>query len=553
MAAQGETLRKFGKYNLLAHLATGGMADILLASHAGLGGFEKLLVIKRILPHLAREQHFIEMFFDEARIAAMLNHPNVVQIFDLGCIDGQYYIAMEYLPGESLAMTIKTGRSQNEPLPSYLAAGIILQAAEGLHHAHTAVSPDGQPLNIVHRDVSPQNLFVLYDGGVKVVDFGIAKAAMRSTHTRTGTLKGKYCYMSPEQINGDDLDARSDVFALGVVLWECLTMRKLFRQDGELKLLQAITNEDAPSPATVNPEIPEPLCRITEKALSRDRDRRYASAQELRLALAQYLKTVDEDADTLAIGRFMRRIFAERIEKKRHLIESTRESFRDLSSVMNGDIKQYLSDTELSIPQNTPQVPVAQAPAQVSRKSSRRTAVRFAAVAALAAAPLAAFLVWQRPSEPTVAPDAGPASNTTDALAPAPVPPPAEAVDLPVAASDAGVAAADGSDAAGADAATARLATIPRRPKPRDHAPPPVIPPAPVAPPAPPGTLRLTTDPWTEVYYEGRRLGQTPLVDVELPAGTIRLRAVNPESGIDKEIVVQIKPGERTVRRLNFF
>ncbi len=552
MAANSDTHRQFGKYNLLAHLATGGMADILLASHAGIGGFEKLLVIKRILPHLAREQHFIEMFFDEARIAAMLNHPNVVQIFDLGCVDNQYFIAMEYLPGESLAMVIKTARTRNEPLPPHLAAGIILQAAEGLHHAHTAVSPDGRPLCIVHRDVSPQNLFVLYDGGVKVVDFGIAKAAMRSTTTRTGTLKGKYSYMSPEQINGMALDARSDVFSLGVVLWECLTMRKLFRQEGELKLLQSITNEDAPSPATVNPAVPEPLCRITAKALARDRDQRYASAQDLRLALAQYLKTVEEDADTVAIGRFMRRIFAERIEKKRQLIEDARESFRDLSGVMAGDIKQYLSDTELSIPQTTPGAPASLASATAAPKSRPQTAVRFAALTALVAGSLAAFLLWQRLSGPAAAPDAGPAPNAADVSPPDLPPSPPAAVEPPPAASDAGVAAVDGSDTAGGDAAPGRLVTKTRRQKPRDN-PPPVSPPAPVAPPVPPGTLRLTTDPWTEVYYEGRRLGQTPLVDVELPAGAIRLRAVNPEVGIDKEIVVHIKPGERTVQRFNFF
>ena len=224
------------------------------------------------------------MFLDEARIAAMLNHPNVVQIFDLGRVQGQYFIAMEYLAGESLSVVKKILRHQEKRLPPELAAGILLQAAEGLHHAHTMVGKDNKPLNIVHRDVSPQNIFVLYDGGVKVVDFGIAKATLSTSQTSTGTLKGKYAYMSPEQVEGVNLDRRSDVFCLGILLWECLTGQKLFQQDGLLSVLKAITMEDAPSPLSVDTTIPKELAFITSKALSRDRDQRFQSAAEFRSA-----------------------------------------------------------------------------------------------------------------------------------------------------------------------------------------------------------------------------------------------------------------------------
>ncbi|MBN2496678.1 MAG: serine/threonine protein kinase [Deltaproteobacteria bacterium] len=561
----GDESRQFGKYRLIARLATGGMAEIYLASQTSLAGFEKLIVIKRILPNLAREERFVRMFLDEARIAAMLNHPNVVQIFDLGRIGGQLFIAMEYLSGESLAMIIRACRGRNMRVPPHLVAGIMLQAAEGLHHAHSALGPDGQPLQIIHRDISPQNVFALYDGGVKVVDFGIAKATLRSTKTRTGMLKGKYAYMSPEQILAvKDLDARSDVFALGVVMWELLCCRKLYSMESDLKLLKAITEHDAPSPASFDPELPEYLCTIVRQALARDRDERYASAADMRADLADFLKQCPESGDTIAIKAFMQDLFAKRIQTKRRLIEGAQAGSQDLDDCLFADISQYLSDTEHSVPHTTPP-PVGRT--LISPARSRGLWLWLLGIPVLGLGVLGGLLWgWSSP-EPAPMVDAGIAS--VDGARQAAAGPVANgAPDAGAAASDAGLAAAP------ADPAPARVASLgdpaavrtppgkfKRRRRLRRRrkidAPDKPVAPDPIKPEpkadGPPGKLRLMTSPWTEIFYQGRKLGQTPLIDVELPPGKIQLRAVNKEAGIDRVLTVTIKPGERITRRFNLF
>jgi len=538
------------------------MAEILLASHKSIAGFEKLVVIKRILPNLAGKKRIVEMFLDEARIAAQLNHPNVIQIFDLGRISGRYFIAMEYLSGESLSMLIKSCRRQRKMLPSHLTAGIIMQAAEGLQHAHTMTGSDGKPLGIIHRDVSPQNIFVLYDGGVKVVDFGIAKAADRSTRTRTGTLKGKYAYMSPEQVEGAELDPRSDVFSLGIVLWECLVGRKLFRQENDLQLLKAIVGEDAPSPREVNPDVPEQLSGIAVKALARRREERYQSAAELRNALAAYLKSVHEDADTVAVGRFMQDLFRERIEKKRAIIEGARKLERDLGDKLFGDLEGYISDTEVSVPRSS-------GPTGVSRDELARPRRVWPVAGATLLIVAIGLLGWyllprERAVEVMGHPavvvlpagdagvDAGPTKKPEPGrldggIATASVAPPADGAD------GAKTVADRRRRSPGGRKHKRPVAVVKRKPRSGTgtrkqagkRSPPPR--------PGPPGKLRLVTTPWSDVYYRGRKLGQTPLIDVVLPSGKIKLRVVNKQAGIDREIVVTIKAGEKNVYRRNLY
>ena len=577
------TNRQFGKYHLISHLATGGMADIFLASQKSIGGFEKLLVIKRILPNLAKDRKFIEMFLDEARIAAQLNHPNVIQIFDLGQVQGRFFIAMEYLSGESLSYVIRNRRKLKSTIPSHLAAGIIMQAAEGLHHAHEMTSADGSPLGIVHRDISPQNIFIQYDGGVKVVDFGIAKATMRSTKTKTGTLKGKYSYMSPEQVQGVDLDARSDVFALGIVFWECLVGRKLFNQQNDLELLKAVVGTDAPSPKEINPYVPQELADIVLHALSRRREDRYQSAAEFRRDLAAYLKKTSQDSDTMAIGRFMREAFSDRISKKRSIIEGAKRLENDLGDNLFGDLQSYVSDTEISVPNSVVSVFPTSSPPYEKKTRKMHLFLLFVFMTIIGGS--AAYLLFADGASTVTSvlsvdgADAK-ASNlvkrdaarhqshksiingaTEDQKSDG-----AETSSSP----DAGlVATSSGGDYRHAGPGeqlkisshkhrqvgkkkrrrkkSIRVAQSIgikiKRKNTKEHS----------APPGPPGRLRLMTSPWSTVYYKGKNLGQTPLVDVELPSGPVELRLVNRQEGIDKVIVVNIKPGRKNVFRKSLY
>ncbi|HLL00631.1 MAG TPA: serine/threonine-protein kinase [Myxococcaceae bacterium] len=303
--------QQFGKYLLLKRLAVGGMAEIWLAKQLGVQGFEKLVVVKRILDQYVSEREFVQMFLDEARLAATLNHPNVVQIYDLGQEGASFYIAMEFIAGHDLLAVLRKCKSAQGTLPPPIAARLVAGACEGLHYAHTRTDNAGQPLNIVHRDVSPSNILVTYDGGVKVVDFGIAKAESQSTKTEAGKLKGKFAYMSPEQIRTVPLDARSDVFALGIVLWEILVGRRLFKRDNELAIMTDILEGEVRPPSELRPDIPKVLEEIVMKALEKDRRKRYASAQELHLALEKYLASTPEPPTSVQVSQFMKRLFAQ--------------------------------------------------------------------------------------------------------------------------------------------------------------------------------------------------------------------------------------------------
>jgi len=536
-------VRKFGKFELIAHLATGGMAEIYLARQSSIAGFQKLLVIKRILPHLSREDVFVEMFLDEARIAAQINHPNVVQIYDLGCVDGQYFIAMEYLEGEGLSEVMRKARKQRQPISSVLVAGIALQMCEGLHHAHTMLGPDGDPLKVVHRDVNPQNIFVLYSGGVKLVDFGIAKAAKRFSQTSTGMLKGKYGYMSPEQIMNLNLDSRSDVYSAGVVLWEMLTGRRLFRQSNELEILRAITEQDPPPPSSILPTIPEALDEITMKALKRSRDLRYQTAGEMRLELSFYLKRVKESSDTVAIGEYLQSLFAERIEDKRNLVKAAQTKAGELGDALFGDLHLGRDDTEPSVSRYTPSFvepdAVLRAPGSASgeiiirQKSSAWRVLALLTGGALIAVVVLLIFLW--PSK---------WGEKSSAVTPDPVKPD-ESVST-----DAGTRPDKDPDEAvvvvppkDSDPEPAKLKKKKVRKKRRKRK---------TVAKGEPGRLRLATSPWTTVYFKGKKLGVTPLVDVQLPAGRHTLRAVNPGKGIDRKIRVVIRSGQTTAKSVRF-
>jgi serine/threonine protein kinase len=277
---------RVGRYIIVERIAAGGMAELYLARARGIGGFDKLLALKLVLPHLADDPEFISMFLDEARLAATLDHPNVVHVLDIGQVGAEHFYAMEYVHGRDLRALARVHGERAIPLPC--AVGITLGAAAGLHHAHERLGHDGRAIGLVHRDVSPSNVLVTYDGVVKVVDFGIARAEARSKATRAGVVKGKQGYMSPEQCRGDAVDRRSDVFGLGILLWELTVGRRLFTGDNDYAVMSKIVFGMVTDPRELVPGYPPRLAEIVMRALQRDPLARQASAHELALELESF-------------------------------------------------------------------------------------------------------------------------------------------------------------------------------------------------------------------------------------------------------------------------
>ncbi|WP_224361790.1 serine/threonine-protein kinase [Hyalangium versicolor] len=307
------SLENYGKYQLLKRLAMGGMAQLYLARRKGPDASDELVVVKRILPHLAENVEFIRMFLDEAKIAARLAHPNIVAIHDLGAQDDSFFLAMEYIHGEDVRRMWKRAAGMGLEVPVPLAVRIIIEACAGLDYAHKKTDPSGKPLGIVHRDVSPQNILVSFDGVVKVVDFGIAKAADQATVTRSGVLKGKYSYMSPEQAAGKRVDCRSDVFALGVVLYELITNTRLFKRSSDMQTLSAVSECQVTPPSQANSRVPADLDSIVMKALAKDPDVRYSEALQLQVALEQWLIAHQFSANPKELSAFLHKVYADRL------------------------------------------------------------------------------------------------------------------------------------------------------------------------------------------------------------------------------------------------
>lgn len=301
-----EATQTLGKFSLVRHIATGGMAEIWLAEQIGPGGFAKELVIKRILPHLAQDQQFTSMFLDEARLVAQLTHPKIAQIYELGELDGNYFIAMEYVDGIDVASIIELAREKGQMLPVPLVTKLIVDTLEALDYAHDFTSRDGQPYHLVHRDVTPHNVLVSNDGIVKLVDFGVAKAKQNQSKTQTGAVKGKFAYMAPEQIQNRDIDRRVDIFATGVVLYEMLTLNKPFGED--LAAISNILSSAPPDPRTIRPDIPDALYQIILRALAKNPDDRYADAHLMMMDLQNFLRSTGEYVGDREVASFIRQL-----------------------------------------------------------------------------------------------------------------------------------------------------------------------------------------------------------------------------------------------------
>ena len=302
-----------GRYSIVGKLAQGGMAEVYLARQIGPGGYQKLVVIKRVRPHLSKDADFVAMFVNEARLAAMINHPNVVQIFDLGDEPNgaggkDWFLAMEYLDGRDMLQVGRACRAHNKAVPFDVTARIIADACAGLEHAHGLTGAAGQPLNLVHRDMSPENIVITFEGQVKVVDFGIAKAADNSVRTQAGQIKGKLGYVAPEAILGKPLDARADVFAVGATLYLFLSGRPAFSGNTPMEIFER-SLKTPQSPREFNPRVPEGLDAICMKALAQERDKRYRTAGDVRAALEGYLASTGRPLASPQLGQFMRVLF----------------------------------------------------------------------------------------------------------------------------------------------------------------------------------------------------------------------------------------------------
>ncbi len=308
------TPTRIGRYEVIAHLATGGMAQIYLARQSGLGSFERHVVLKTILPERANDHRFITMFLDEAKLAATLNHQNVAQVYEVDQVDGAYFMAMEYVHGENARAILEACIRRGWTIPLELALMIVSGAAAGLHHAHERKGKTGQPLNIVHRDVTPANIMVGFDGSIKVLDFGIAKAEERATRTVGGTIKGKYGYMSPEQCKGKTLDRRSDIFALGIVLYELSTLRRAFKGNDDFETMKRICAGDCVLPSAAVPGYPRELEAIVMTAMATDAKSRFQTAHELIEALDNFAVKAKLTGSNTAMGRFMTQLFGSKKE-----------------------------------------------------------------------------------------------------------------------------------------------------------------------------------------------------------------------------------------------
>ncbi|MBL8940536.1 MAG: serine/threonine protein kinase [Archangium sp.] len=488
----------FGRYLLLRRIAAGGMAHVFLALQRGVQGFEKAVALKVVLPEHAANPDFVQMFLDEARVVARLDHANIVRVYDFGESDGRFYLSMEYLPGEDLSSVLQSLRKTKEPMPLAIAADLVASAAAGLHFAHELTSPTGAPLNIVHRDVSPSNLMVTYHGAVKVVDFGVARAASNLSQTASGTMKGKVGYASPEQVRGEELDRRSDVFALGVVLHELLAGERLFKRDTDLAAMHAILTGAVRPLREVRPDVPPALEAIVTKALHLDREARFQTAAELGDALARWLMSVGHVRSERLIADFLARTFPpERRDARLRAANTPGQAGVDQAFLEQ--VPSHLS------PIRSAATAAARPPARASGWGLSVAIV----VLGLAFALMGKSLLERPPVvEQVVGEQVGVVFGEPVIVAQAHAEP-----DEPVAALPLVVA-------------------------------PPPLPPKRVER----GRLTLETSPWSEVFFKGRKLGDTPLVDVSLPAGVQVLTLES--SGRRHTIEVEIAPGRTTIRKL---
>jgi serine/threonine-protein kinase len=562
------------RYHLLRKIATGGMAEVYLAEQTGAGGFKKRVAIKRILPAFAEDPKFVEMFLDEARLAAMFHHPNLIQIYELGEVDGLLCMIMEYVRGVSLSELNKRAHTLGQAsLAPGLAARILAQACEGLQYAHDFQDPDsGEALGLVHRDVSPQNILISKEGIVKVMDFGIAKAAGQIHHTSTGTLKGKLAYMPPEQLEGKPLDRRADVWALGVVLYELLAGRRPFVGESEAAVFRAVLMDPIQPIEALVPGIPPPLRAVVNGALTREIDRRTPTAGAMAQQLEDWLQGGPRTGPA-EVSAWMKPLLPEAGEGGGAGMLTPSNLSKPPSASLSVEPDESALPTTW-VPAGTP-VDVSMSSSVSGRGDKLRAQpekrpLSWLAVAAAAAVTVAiGGGVWVWMSEPRPEPRLAPSSQPLAVAPPAPAPKPDPPAPLPP---PTVVKPVEPEVTAPTMPGPVARHDKHREPAPRHHGNyEPALPNNPLPPktitvtrsedsnPASPkggdtggpmGSLVVNTDPWSRVTIDGRDFGQTPLPGVPLKPGP-HVLVCTPESGPAHRETVVIPPGERVKRLIN--
>jgi len=563
-------LTHVGKYQLGRKLATGGMAEVFLAKAEGPMGFEKTLVLKRILPHLAEDPQFVGMFLSEARLAAQLNHPNIVQIFDFGQSDNAYYLAMEHIDGMDLRTLSLMARQRGMQLPPPVCAKIVSSACEGLAFAHDFVEPaTGKPLNLIHRDISPDNILLSRQGAVKVVDFGIAKASTQGHKTQTGMVKGKIAYMPIEQLQGQPLDRRVDVYSLGIVLYELLTGQRPFDASTDVSMMQAILFEPLVPVTLRRADLPPALTQILDRAICKVREQRYPDCRAFQADLERYILSTGEPIGPWQLAQVITQLSSEATSAPTEdfvfaatamsptsraegtPLESTLISGRHeppsmvvgASAVLPG-VSETPAAPSAPLPPQTPlplerKVAPAPAPALAIRPNRTGLWVALGGLALLAAgggvllfrggtpvAPPPAVVVAPTPTPST------PPEVEAEPAAPVPTPP------APVAAAP---------EALPSEAPAQQLPPAPAEPAPVEPPPAPVV----RRQESQKGKLEFRIRPYATVFLDGKALGQTPLAPVSVSAGSHTLRFINRELGKDVTRTFDVKAGKPNIFKLD--
>jgi tRNA A-37 threonylcarbamoyl transferase component Bud32 len=563
-----------GRYRLLQPIAEGGMAEIYLARQEGPGGFEKTVVIKRMRPHLARDPEFMTMFMNEARVVARLSHPNIVQVYDFGELDGSYFLCMEWLVGGDLDQVLSRVHKRKQHVPPAVAAVILSAVCDALHYAHNLKDAQGQLVGLVHRDLSPNNIYVTTQGAVKVLDFGIVKMAGRGHETRAGVIKGKPYYLSPEQVRGKVLDGRSDLFALGAVLYELITGVRPFQRDEEFACMNAILEDPIPPPRTVVPTLPEKLEHVVMKALERDPDKRYANAHAMRVALDGFVASCTTSPASRQLQGFMEDLWAETPAiaplPEPAVIVAPQAAIPELAPAPAPDPEEAVAThamaaaaaaaqaTSVKLPRPAPEddeptVPrstraAAESTDELIRQAQGKKRGWLIPVIGLAGA-AAAVGVWKvfftespRPEPVGVAapPPLAPVAAVVQIPALVPAPPavpeakPAEPVRPPV-----------------AEVAPPKHLDVPKARKPVPQ----VVPEArpPLLPAAAVGHLDVNCIPWCQVWIDDATSPRnSPVLGLDLAEGSHKVKVVQPESGVQQVRDVRIQADQTAKAIIRF-